>query len=122
MTYYIETERPRSEGRPTVLIWSVIRTRRKNIGKKTEYVEEKSELADLILDTRELKGINQTESEGENRDDVDKYEPVPEGTIMEGNGRQAETISEKIPWKEWHENQLSPQEYEHILAIQGKSA
>ena len=37
-TYFIETERPVSEGRPMVLIRSIIKTRRKNIGKPTEYI------------------------------------------------------------------------------------
>ena len=48
-TYYIETERPRSEGRPVVLIRSNIGTRRKNIGLHNEYVEENPESANFFF-------------------------------------------------------------------------
>ena len=53
-TYFIETERPLSEGRPVVLICSIIKHRRKNIGKPTEYVEENPALSNFFLSENEL--------------------------------------------------------------------
>ena len=44
-TYYIQTERPRREERNIILIRLVIKTRRKNIGQSTEYIEENPELS-----------------------------------------------------------------------------
>ena len=50
LTYYIWTE----EGtkRPQVLIRSIIRTRRKNIGKSTVYIKYNSELAKFHIDPK----------------------------------------------------------------------
>ena len=50
MTYFIETERPKSEGKPVVLTRSVIKTRRKKIGHTDEHIEEDPEQADFVLD------------------------------------------------------------------------
>ena len=49
-TYYIQTERPRREGRNVILIRSIIKTRRKNIGKDTEYIEENPSLSMFFHD------------------------------------------------------------------------
>ena len=49
-TYYIQTERPQNEGRNVILIRSVIKTRRKNIGLETEYVEENPALSYFFTD------------------------------------------------------------------------
>ena len=43
-----------SEGRPVVLIHSIIKTCQKNIGKPTEYVEENSALSNFFLSENEL--------------------------------------------------------------------
>ena len=43
--YYIQTERPGSEGKNVVLIRSIIKTSRKNIGQETEYIEENPSLS-----------------------------------------------------------------------------
>ena len=53
MTYYIETEKAKSEGRNTILIRSVIKTRRKNIGKEEEYVNDDPQYADFFLSEEE---------------------------------------------------------------------
>ena len=52
-TYYIETERPRSERQPVVLIRSNIRTCRKNIGLQNEYVEENPESANFFFQDKD---------------------------------------------------------------------
>ena len=49
MTYYIRTEKEPGEGRDVVLIRSVIRTRRKNIGQPNEYVNDDPAYADFFL-------------------------------------------------------------------------
>lgn len=42
LTFYIETERPKSEGRREVLIRSNVRSRRTNIGSSSEHVQEET--------------------------------------------------------------------------------
>jgi hypothetical protein len=49
LTYYIQTEKDKGEGRNEVLIRSIIRTRRKNVGIETEYVNDDPEYADFFL-------------------------------------------------------------------------
>ena len=49
-TYFIQTERPRAEGRNVILIRSVIQTRRENIGQETEYIENNSDLSYFFAD------------------------------------------------------------------------
>ena len=48
-TYYIYTEKPAGTGRNILLIRSIIKTRRKNIGKDNEYIEENPDLADFVF-------------------------------------------------------------------------
>lgn len=50
MTYYVETERPKTEGKCEVLVRSVIRTRRKNIGTDNECIDDDVEMVDSELD------------------------------------------------------------------------
>ena len=56
MTYYIETEQEsKSDKRCNIiLVRSIIRTRRKNIGTKDEYVNNDPSLADFFLSRPEL--------------------------------------------------------------------
>jgi hypothetical protein len=49
LTYYIETEKYKSEDSNRVIIRSIIGTRRKNIGIDTEYVNNDPEYSDFFL-------------------------------------------------------------------------
>ena len=49
MTYYIRTEKDPGEGRNVVLIRSVIKTRRKNIGTPQEYINNDPQYAEFFL-------------------------------------------------------------------------
>jgi hypothetical protein len=55
MTYFIETERDETSKRNVILVWSIIKTRRKNIGTATEFVNDDPALADFFLARPELK-------------------------------------------------------------------
>jgi hypothetical protein len=45
-TYFIETERDETNKRNVILVWSIIKTRRKNIGTATEFVNDDPDLAE----------------------------------------------------------------------------
>jgi hypothetical protein len=49
MTYFIETERDETNKRNVILVWSIIKTRRKNIGTATEFVNDDPALAKFFL-------------------------------------------------------------------------
>lgn len=54
MTYFIETENEDKKKRNVILVRSIIRTRRKHIGTKEEYVNEDPTLANFFLSQPEL--------------------------------------------------------------------
>jgi hypothetical protein len=53
-TYYIQTKKDPGEGRNVILIRSIIRTRRKNIGTENEYCCNNPDLAGFFLSTQDL--------------------------------------------------------------------
>jgi hypothetical protein len=60
LTYYIETEKEKGEGPKRVLIRSIIRTRRKNIGKDTEYTKDDPEYSVFFLsETEDIELVDQ---------------------------------------------------------------
>jgi len=70
MTYFIETEHDDKSKRNVILVRSIIRTRRKNIGTKEEHINNDPLLANFFLSTTELES---------NKED----EMVDEATMME---------------------------------------
>jgi hypothetical protein len=67
MTYYIETEK--DKGRNVILIRSVIRSRRKNIGQENEYINNDPQYAAFFLDPSELEqNAEDNKDEAENLD------------------------------------------------------
>ena len=111
MTYYIETERPKSEGCPIVLIRSVVKTRRKKIGTPNEYVENDPNLAEFFLDENEKPPNVQL---GE--DPLSTFIPPPEPPQP--------TLSSKHDTNALLDNnqQLSPEEYKQLLMIDQTNA
>ena len=106
ITYYIETEWPKSEGCSVVLIRSVVKTRRKKIRTPNEYVENDPNLAGFFLDENEKSPNVQT---GE--DPLSTFIPPP--------GPPQPTLSSEQDTKSLLDNnqQLSPEEYKQLLMI-----
>ena len=61
MTYFIETERDDNTKRNVILVRSIIRTRRKNLGTTTEFVNDDPTLADFFLTTPEMEVTRMTQ-------------------------------------------------------------
>jgi hypothetical protein len=61
MTYFIETERDETSKRNVILVRSIIRTRRKNIGTADEFVNDDPALADFFLSRPEME-VNKDDS------------------------------------------------------------
>ena len=61
MTYYIRTKKDPGEGRDVILIHSVIKTCRKNIGQATEYINDNPDLANFYLTPPSVKTPNPIE-------------------------------------------------------------
>ena len=49
MTYYIQTEKEPDEGRDVILVRSVLKSRRKNIGEPNEYINDDPQYAEFNL-------------------------------------------------------------------------
>jgi hypothetical protein len=74
MTYFIETERDETNKRNVILVRSIIKTRRKNIGTATEFVNDDPALADFFLARPELE-INKEDGLV---DEVTSLEVIPD--------------------------------------------
>ena len=78
-TYYIQTEKDMGEGRNQVLIRSLIKSRRKNIGTPAEYVNDDPELADFFF------GDNDS---GKHSSRIPEVDPHADQGEMESRGDQ----------------------------------
>jgi hypothetical protein len=110
LTYYIETEK--EKGRNVILIRSVIRSRRKNIGDDNEYINNDPQYAGFFLDPSELtqndeeaketadnpdRGEELLEpSEETDQNDIDPGETEPVSRRTRGSTRvEVETVTEE---------------------------
>jgi hypothetical protein len=79
-TYYIQTKKDPGEGRNVILIQSIIRTRRKNIGTENEYCCNNPDLAGFFLSIQDLE---ETETSFMSPQDMDPGELDPGETQMD---------------------------------------
>ena len=114
MTYYIETEKEKGQGRNVVLIRSVIRSRRKNIGKENEYVNDDPKYAEFFLTEDEDELVNQdTPSDlarGEASDDnspelIDRQDDDDSDSDLEPE--EEKDLDETLPPEEQGESPIS---------------
>ena len=96
MTYYIEPEDPKTKGRrkPQALVRSIIKSRRKNIGKETEYINDDPIYADFFLTAEEIKKDNEyygidNDDQGE---EVSQLE-VPQPEVFQSDLNNSENIN-----------------------------
>jgi hypothetical protein len=121
MTYFIETEQDDPTKRNVILVRSIIRTRRKNIGTKTKFTNDDPALADFFLTHPELES---------NKDDamVDKatMEPLLTDAVVQDKSpstpmvqnedlREEVDPSEALPHGEVdNDTPLTPEDMERI--------
>jgi len=77
MTCYIRTEKEPGEGRNTILIRSLIKTRRKKIGAQDEYVDNEPDLNEFLLEMNVRKGSDLLEEVEAVEDEESWLEPNP---------------------------------------------
>ena len=121
MTYFIETEQDEPTKRNVILVRSIIRTRRKNIGTSTEFINEDPALADFFLTQPELESnkddsmVDEATMELSLTDAMvqDKFPPTP--VVQNENLREEVDPSEALPHGEVdNDPPLTPDDMERI--------
>jgi hypothetical protein len=117
MTYFIETERDETNKRNVILVWSITKTRRKNIRTATEFVNDDPALAEFFLarPKLEISLVDEVTSLDVIPNAVDQSElhPVPEAPNK--RSREAVDPREALPPVEAdNELPLTPEEMEKL--------
>ena len=106
ITYYIRTEKEPGEGRNTILIWSLIKTRRKKIGTEDEYVDDEPDVNEFLLEMNVRKGSDLLE-EVETVEDEESW--------LEQNPATDDNAVEMFP-DGYVDDVLPPEHEDHLTA------
>ena len=107
MTYYIRTEKEPGEGRSTILIRSLIKTRRKKIRTEDEYVDDEPDVNEFLLEMNVRKGSDLLE-EVETVEDEESW--------LEQNPATDDNAKEMFP--EGYADDVLPPEHEDHLTTE----